>query len=69
MKVAKLVTFTITTRVIVDTPDPDDMNAIEAAQKQILNNGAAGYLTSENVDADGVVDDTDCPYGSLEKDK
>lgn len=54
---AYLVTFTATTRVVVDSDKPlrsmDNaarLNLINAAYEQILDNGLSNYLSPENAD-------------------
>ena len=70
---AYLVTFTATTRVVVDSDKPlRDMdnaarlNIIDAAYEQILDNGISDYLCPENAD---VMEDIDCPAGRLYTDE
>lgn len=68
-KKAKLVSFTLTTRVVVDEnemPECEEEDAIEKALEKIKAN-PEDYLVFENFD--GIYDDEDCPYGSLDCDK
>ena len=68
-KKAKLVMFTLTTRVVVDEnemPECEDEDAIEKALEKIKAN-PEDYLVLENFD--DIYDDEDCPYGSLDCDK
>lgn len=65
MKIAKLVTFSITTRVIVDANDSDDV-AIELAKKNVQNAGDA-YFGHDYVGS--IEEDKECPYGTFENEK
>lgn len=58
-KIAKLITVTFVTRVIVEEND-DDMSACIEAKPKLLNllNDANNIL--ENIES--IVDDTECPY-------
>lgn len=61
-KKAKLVTFSITTRVIVnenEMPECEDEDAINAAIGKILDN-PSDYIHFDNYDS--IEDDTECPY-------
>ena len=67
-KKAKLVLFTLTTRVVVDEnemPECEEEDAIEKALEKIKAN-PEDYLVLENFD--DIYDDEDCPYGSLDCD-
>jgi hypothetical protein len=73
-KVAKLVTFCITTRVIVNESDKreskwdweeEDAEAIKKAIPEILSD-AANYVIGDNVSE--IWDDDECPYGTLKTD-
>ena len=62
VKKAKLVTFSITTRVVVnenEMPECEEEDAINAAIGKVLDN-PTDYIHFENID--GVCDDTECPY-------
>lgn len=68
-KKAKLVMFTLTTRVVVDAnemPECEEEEAIDKALEKIKAN-PEDYLVLENFD--GIYDDEECPYGSLDCDK
>lgn len=68
---AYLVTFTVTTRIVVDSdknPVKDDntyLNAVDVAYEKILNNGVGNYLNAENAD---ITEDTECPAGTFTTD-
>lgn len=79
MKKAYLVTFTTTTRVVVDIPEdfnPNKCNLIikeheeaydsiiKEARENILEN-PEGYLCWDNAE---IEEDTECPYGEFEGD-
>lgn len=62
VKKAKLVTFAVTTRVVVnenEMPECEEEDAINAAIGKIMDN-PSDYIHFENVD--WVEDDTECPY-------
>ena len=71
-KFAKLVTFEVTVRVVVERhiemsdSELDDLAIKQASSKAVeaLRSGADGL---ENVSA--VVDDTECPFGTFDEDK
>ena len=68
-KKAKLVMFTLTTRVVVnenEMPECEEEDAIEKALEKIKAK-PEDYLVIENFD--GIYDDEECPYGSLDCDK
>lgn len=68
-KKAKLVSFTLTTRVVVnenEMPECEEEDAIEKALEKIKAN-PEDYLVLENFE--DIYDDEDCPYGSLDCDK
>ena len=66
MKKAYLVTFTMTTRIVVDSdknPEEDDdlrEKCAEKARENIIGNGVEYYLCDENLD--GIKEDTEMPY-------
>ena len=63
-KVAKLVTFSVTTRVVTDENTSEEVmteKAVQQAARNLLHDGIFDHL-------DEVVEDTELPYGSLEKD-
>ena len=70
MKKAVLVTFSVKTRVVIDvtTKDNEDfadeeyLNAALVAREKILQD-PSGYLCMENVEE--IIEDTECPYGSI----
>ena len=68
---AYLVTFTVTTRIVVESdknPVKDDntyLNAVDVAYEKILNNGVGNYLNAENAD---ITEDTECPAGTFTTD-
>lgn len=67
-KKAKLVSFTLTTRVVVnenEMPECEEEDAIEKALEKIKAN-PDDYLVLENFE--DIYDDEDCPYGSLDCD-
>lgn len=59
MKKAYLVTVSVTTRVVVDTDDIDDVEILDAAQPRLRDaitfDGVAPFL-------EDVREDTECPY-------
>ena len=59
MKVAKLVSFQITTRIIAED-DWTDEEKVSAAADNIIHNGVSDYLCMDNVI--DITDDTECPY-------
>lgn len=63
-KRAKLITFSITTRVILDNHD-DDVQLIRTARKQIME-APGDYITVDTVTE--VVDDLECPVGTMPED-
>ena len=78
-KKAYLVTFTTTTRVVVDVPEDFDVNnynlvikeheiawdsIVKEARENILENPEC-YLYGDNVE---VIEDEECPYGEYEGD-
>ena len=67
MKKAMLVTLAITTRVVVDGENLDELQdkAVAAAVEK-MNRQPDNYITDENLDQ--VVFDDECPYGSLPQD-
>lgn len=58
-KIAKLVSFQITTRIIADD-DWTDEDKVSAAADNIIHNGIDNYLCMDNVI--DIADDTECPY-------
>lgn len=65
-KVAKLVTFEIKTRVVVNKnqmPECEEEDAINKAMEKINRDGIDGHLCFENCTE--VYDDTECPYGTF----
>lgn len=67
MKKAMLVTLAITTRVVVEGDNLEELQdkAVAAAVEK-MGNDPREYITDENLDA--VVFDDECPYGSLPQD-
>lgn len=69
-KVAKLVTFELTTRVVInknEMPECEEEDAINAALNKIrANNNVDMWLCFDNCTE--VVNDKECPFGSLEED-
>ena len=67
MKKAMLVTLVITTRVVVEGNNIEELQdkAVAAAVEK-MNRQPDQYITDENLDA--VVFDDECPYGSLPQD-
>lgn len=67
MKKAMLVTLAITTRVVVEGDNLEELQgkAVAAAVEK-MNRQPDQYITDENLDA--VVFDDECPYGSLQQD-
>ena len=69
---AYLVSFTTTTRIVVenDTNPLDDALLYErvciAAREQMLDNGIDGYLQADNAT---IVEDTECPAGTFDFDE
>ena len=68
-KVAKLVTFEIATRVVIDsnqTPEDEEndaiIKAIEKVKSNIDNDLCFDHCTE-------VVDDTECPYGTFDDER
>lgn len=70
-KVAKLVTFELTTRVVVnknEMPECEEEDAIGAALNKIReNNNVDMWLCFDNCTE--VTDDTECPYGTFDEEK
>lgn len=67
-KVAKLVSFTITTRVVVDKNEMsecEEEDAIAKALEKICANPQS-YLIQDNLDC--CMDDKECPFGTLNED-
>jgi len=64
MKVAKLVTVSLTTRVVVED-NADDETIMETAKPQLVDKIMNESL--ENVEV--IIDDTTFPYGSFEEEK
>ena len=71
MKKAYLVTFTATTRIVVESeekPLENDELFNEIAEKAFIQMGDLGfenYLNAENAD---IVEDTECPAGTFDFD-
>ena len=69
-KVAKLVTFELTTRVVInknEMPECEEEDAINAALNKIrANNNVDMWLCFDNCTE--VINDKECPFGSLEED-
>lgn len=63
MKKAVLVTFEITTRVVVDEEDVKNENGVIENATWNIRDNLEGYLISDNVTS--IVDDTECPFGSM----
>ena len=68
-KIAYLVNFAITTRVVVDD-DADDRDiartAIEKLTTAMVEDGIGSYLCIDNLGE--IEEDTECPYGTFEED-
>ena len=60
MKVAKLVTVEVTTRVIVEDTATDEEIMAMAIPRCVNNLLADGY--ADHITDDSIVDDTECPY-------
>jgi len=58
MKVAKIVEYSIRTRIIVDTADSED-SIIRKANNKLLND-PSGYIVGDNVGE--IQDDIECPF-------
>ena len=72
MKKAFLATYTITTRVVVDiddkaNPNPNENDGlfedIDYLASEKIRKDFLGYVGVDNLE---VVEDTECPYGTLE---
>lgn len=71
-RVAKLITFELTTRVIVnenkEMPEVEDEDAYHAAIEKIkADNNIEKWICMDNCTE--LVDDTECPFGTFEDDK
>lgn len=67
-KVAKLVSFVVTTRVVVnenEMPEVEEEEAIEKAIEKITKN-PENYIIFDNLDQ--CQNDSECPFGELEED-
>ena len=67
-KVAKLVSFHITTRVVVNKNEMPEVEEEDAIQKALekLNANPSDYLIQDNFD--DCINDDECPFGTFEED-